>query len=463
MGGLAVPALVVGYGISGFALLVGSGLVRRWTDALLLSGIAVVSGWAATGTWLSLVLVAGFDVTVATVLLGWLVLAAAGAALTRVVPAGPRVDVELPDGRRRIALLATGAAVALASVLVLVRSVFWNGLFHADVWSFWIPKAKTIYYFDGLDTAAGGFTSQVSPDYPPLKPAVDAAVFAFTGDADPLLLPPHSAMLSVAFLAAAIGVLWRLADPVVAAAAGVVLVALPGFRDLAGSSLADEALAVLFALACLLSVEWLLRRDPRSLALASLLLAACVLTKNEGALLAAALVGALLVVGRPRRNVVLAALAPASAFAVWRAWLVAHDVPRNPAQRFENIADSAYLADHVDQLAHGVGRLAGESADPRLWSAAVPLAVFVAVVVMGRRTRLGVLAAGVPVASLAGFAVIYWIGPNRLFAFEPEYTFIEDNVGRVVAPVALASATLLPLLVSEAVRAGPRHYDRQRP
>jgi hypothetical protein len=290
----------------------------------------------------------------------------------------------------------------------------------------------------------------VSPDYPPLKPAIDAAVFVFAGEADPLLLPPHNAILAVGFLAAVIGLLWRAATPGFAVAGALVIVALPAFRDLAGSSLADESLAIVFALACLLVVEWLLTDDSRALAVASLLLAASVLTKNEGALLAAVVLILLLLVVTRRLRVLLAALAPAAAFVMWRAWLVAHDVPRNPAQRFEKLADPGYLAGHLDQLEYGARRLAEEVADPRLWSAAVPLALIAAVTLVGRRTPLAVVAIGVPIASLAGFALIYWIGPNRIFEFEPPYTFIEDNVGRVVAPVALASAALLPLLVAEA-------------
>ena len=462
MGALAVPAIALGYAAAGLAILIGLGLVRDRADALVLSGLAVVTGWAATGVWLSLVLVVGADVTPVTVLVGWFGLVAGAAALTRVVRAGPRLQLVVPAGRKRLALLGATIVVALAAVLVLARAVFWTGLFHADVWSFWIPKAKTIYFFAGLDTAPGGFTSQVSPDYPPLKPAVDAAVFALAGDADPLLLPPHNAVLAVAFVAAAAAVLWRLAGAMVAAAGALVVLALPGFRDLAGSSLADESLAILFAVACLLGADWLLAGDPRPLALVSLLLGACVLTKNEGALLAAALLAALAAVAPLRRHAALAAVGPATVFVTWRAWLVANDVPRNPAQRFERLAEPRYLAQHFDQFAYGSRRLAEEVSDPRLWSAAVPLVLLVAIALVGTRTRLAVVAAGVPLACLAGFAVIYWIGPNRIFEFEPEYTFIEDNVRRVVAPVALASAAVLPLLVREAVRPPSRHYDRSR-
>lgn len=452
MGALAVAALALGYVVSGFAILTGIGLVRGAVDAVLLSGVALIAGWCATGTWLSLVLVAGFDVTVSSVLIGWLAVAVAGAVLAGKVPAAPSLVGELPEGRRRLAVAGGAVVLAVAAGLLIARSVLWSGLFHGDVWSFWIPKAKTIFFFDGLDTAPGGFTSQVSPDYPPLKPAIDAAVFVFAGEADPLLLPPHNAILAVGFLAAVIGLLWRAATPGFAVAGALVIAALPAFRDLAGSSLADESLAIVFALACLLVAQWLLTDDPRTLAVASLLLAASILTKNEGALFAALIVILLLLVVTRRLRVLLAALLPTAAFVMWRAWLVAHDIPRNPAQRFEKLADPSHLAGHLDHLEYGTRRLTEEVADPRLWSAAVPLALVAAVTLAGRRTPLAVVAIGVPIASLAGFAVIYWIGPNRLFEFEPPYTFIEDNVGRVVAPVALTSATLLPLLVAEAQR-----------
>jgi hypothetical protein len=44
------------------------------------------------------------------------------------------------------------------------------GLYEFDAWSFWVPKAKAIYLFGGLDRQL--FHDLPGPSYPPLVPAV---------------------------------------------------------------------------------------------------------------------------------------------------------------------------------------------------------------------------------------------------------------------------------------------------
>jgi hypothetical protein len=461
-----VLVLYLGYAVSGLALLTGAGLVRRFSEAVRWLGLALVAGWAGTGIWLSLVLVAGFDVTVASVVGGWGVAVLVGLGLTRVVAAAPPREPSRrtgrPAGAAAAAVAASAGLVALMLALGLARALYWHGRFHGDVWSFWIPKAEIIYFFDGLDTAAGGFTSQVSPDYPPLKPALDAAVFEFAGAADPLLLPVHNMLVGTAFVAAAVAILARVVPLWVAAAGGALVVALPEFSDLLGSCLADESLAVEFALAALLVSCWLVRPDGRWLALAALFLTGCVLTKNEGAMLGLTLVGVAMLVSPGRRSAALLAGVPGLlAFGLWKGWLIAHDVPPNPAQRFSKLLDPGYLAGAADQLAYGAYRLVENVAAKPGWLLAVPLGMAAASALVRRCRPLALLALLVPVLALSGFAVIYWIGPDRIFPFEPPHKFVDDNVGRVVAPVALSSAAVLPLLLSElGLAAGGRLIGR---
>ena len=53
-----------------------------------------------------------------------------------------------------------------------------------DAWSFWLPKAKSIVYFGGLDTSTGGFTSFANSegwiDIPP----------SISHERDPLIVVP---------------------------------------------------------------------------------------------------------------------------------------------------------------------------------------------------------------------------------------------------------------------------------
>ena len=53
------------------------------------------------------------------------------------------------------------------------------GLYWFDAWSFWVPKAKAIYFFGGLDEEF--FTELPGASYPLLVPVLDAAAFHAMG------------------------------------------------------------------------------------------------------------------------------------------------------------------------------------------------------------------------------------------------------------------------------------------
>ena len=124
-----------------------------------------------------------------------------------------------------------------------------TGVLHADVWNQWLAKAKSLYFFGGLDTGTGGFTSQFNPDYPPLDPTTEALVFAAQGGVDVLELARVHWALAAAFL---LGVAWLLAPrvrPAILWPSLAMLALAPKFGALVGSSLADEPLALLLGLA----------------------------------------------------------------------------------------------------------------------------------------------------------------------------------------------------------------------
>ena len=60
-----------------------------------------------------------------------------------------------------------------------LRAARLSGLYWLDGWSFWVPKAKAIYYFGELDEEF--FTELPGPSYPPLVPVLDAAAFHVWG------------------------------------------------------------------------------------------------------------------------------------------------------------------------------------------------------------------------------------------------------------------------------------------
>ena len=383
-----------------------------------------------------------------TILGIWALLLLGSVGLARRVPAlAPNESPPLTRAQRWV---VAGSAAILVCIcgLFLARAVYWLGYFHIDLWDFWIPKAKTIYYFGGLDTKPGGFTSQISPNYPPLKPGLDAVVFAFAGKADPLLIPVQNAFVDVAFLAAVAAVVARVAGLAVALPAALLLAALPRMTYFVGSSLADELLAVLFTLTVLLIACWLLNREPRFLVLAALFMTAATLTKNDGVMLSlVAVTAGIAAAGRQRRLVALAAVPAAVAFVAWKAWTLANHVSQTNDYYLSYLARPHYLANHLGELAHGASQLLRQAASPSAWLLVVPLTVVASVLVERRQPALARFALGVPVASLAAYAVIYWVSVNRVSSFEAHYAFIDNSAWRLVAPICVSSAALLPLLL----------------
>ena len=72
-----------------------------------------------------------------------------------------------------------------------------------DAWSFWVPKAKAIYFFGELDEQF--FTELPGASYPPLVPVLDAAAFHVMGGPDVVTLHAQYWLLGVGFVWALAG------------------------------------------------------------------------------------------------------------------------------------------------------------------------------------------------------------------------------------------------------------------
>jgi hypothetical protein len=442
-------ALSLGYLGVGIALLIGLGLIRTQRDAVRLGGLALLTGWAATGIGSSLGLVAGLAMTVPQTVALWVALSSAALVLARAVPTAAHRPVRSEPSRGG-RLLALGGAGLLGVYLVLLgwRSAVPSGLLHADVWNFWLPKAKTIFYFGGLDTGVGGFTSQTSPDYPPLLPALEATAFRFVGSPETLALPLAHWVVAVAFFAALAGALAGRIRPAVLWPSLAMLVLMPMLGRLIGSSLADEPLAMLFALAGVCTALWLEERDWRLGVVGGLFLAAAALTKNEGLMLSVILVMMLTLAARPRRARMMAAalaVAPLLAFVVWKGWLERHGVPGNYAYDFGDLLRPGYLAGRFERFEYGAGQLLEQLLSPSKWLLTVPASLALAAVLARRRPALTTLVFGTTVLAFLGYATIYWISSVEL------HFYVDNNVERVVAPTAVLLGALFPLLLDEAL------------
>jgi len=444
-----LAALTVGYLGVGIALLIGLGLIRAGRDAVRLGGLALVTGWALTGIGSSLALVAGLAMTVGETVVLWVALAAAALVPARRVPAagGRGVRREAHRGGRLLALVGAGL-LGVYLVLLGWRSAMPSGLLHADVWNFWLPKAKTIVYFGGLDTGVGGFTSQTSPDYPPLLPALEATVFRFVGRPDTLALPLAHWVVAVAFVAALAGLLAGRIRPAILWPSLAMLAFMPMLGRLIGSSLADEPLAILFALAGTCAAVWLEEPDWRLGALAGVFLVAATLTKNEGLMLSLILVAVLAVAARRgggwSTRAALAA-APLLTFVVWKAWLERHGVPGNYAYDFGDLLRPGYQAGRFERFEYGAGQLLEQLLSPSKWLLTVPATLVLAAMLARRRPGLTALVFGTTVLAFLGYATIYWISSVEL------HFYVDNNVERVVAPTAVFLGALFPLLLEEAL------------
>jgi hypothetical protein len=438
---------------AGLGVLAGLGLVRSARDAVRLAGVAFTVGWAAAGVSFVVALVGGASLTRAQILLLCGVLALAGLASAARTPA-------VRPAVRRVVRGAQWPAVGAVAVLVvyaeaLGRRAFGAGAsYHGDAWGFWLPKAKSIVLFDGLYTGLGGVTSFFHPDYPPLVPALDAAAFRFMGDIEVSMLPVQEWVFAIGFVAAVAGLLSPRVPPVALWPALALVALMPAFARHIGLSLADQPLAVLFALAGLAGALWVLDQRGAYAGLAAVLLAAAALTKKEGLLLALLLAAMLALVsaGRLRRQwPALAAIAAAPLLAVlpWRLWLRANDVSAPPDYRLSDLLDSTLLADKAGQLEAALTQLPSYLLDPDRWLLAVPLGLCAAALAAQRAPRLAVLVIGTALALAAGLVAVYWVSP-----LPPEH-YIDTSAERALSSLVLFVAATFPLLLTLSLEPEP--------
>ena len=199
-----------------FALGVGMGVLwglrgwRSWWELARLAGFAYMLGVAALGVALALGLVVGIPFSLPTILLTGLLLASAGLG-AGVLLGRPRPV--LGPAPHRVGLAgAAMAALVIVYLEALFRAARLSGLYAFDAWSFWVPKAKAIYFFDGLDEQF--FSELPNATYPPFVPTLEATAFHFMGSADVVTLHVQFWFLLAGFVAAVAGLLATRVPPV---------------------------------------------------------------------------------------------------------------------------------------------------------------------------------------------------------------------------------------------------------
>ena len=427
---------------------------RTWHDLVRIGGLAYLLGVALMGVTLSIELVLGIPFSFATIVLTGAALALAAVALRRPLA---RWRPELPDTRAQgVALVAlAGAALVVVYLEALFRSARLTSLSAWDAWAFWVPKAKAIYFFGGLDEQF--FRELANPSYPPLVPALEASAFHFMGSADVVTLHVQFWFFACGFAAAVAGLLAPRVSPYVLWPCIVLVLVTPRVFGRNLDPQADFLLDYFFALAALLVALWLVDREPWLLATASIFMAGALMTKREGQLLVACVVVAGAVASWRRWRYAWPRLALVAGVAVaalvpWRIWFSSRDLTGD-------LPSAGALASSTTSIAAGRRSSPPSRAlfDYDLWLVVVPL-VGVGVILAflaGART-LPTYALTLYALVLAGLVWVLWSFT------ELELPFVQDEgvnpIVRLSASLVVASAAILPLLLDAAWRGASRRW-----
>jgi hypothetical protein len=281
---------------------------------------------------------------------------------------------------------------------------------------------------------------------------LEAAAFRFMGSPDVVTLHLQFWFFFIGFLGAVIGLLAPRVSPLLLWPPILLLAVTPQVLGYALQEQGDFVLDQFFALAALLVGLWLVDHSPWQLAAAALFSAAAMSTKREGYLLLACIaVAALFASWRQARLLwprVLFAFVVAVALTVpWRVYLLVHDLSRGGAE-----AGGAGLFTHADRAWPSFRLALSAMFDYDIWLAVAPLMLLaiVAAAVAGA-TRLAAYATLLVCLALGAFAWVTWAFPSLPITKEADL----NPIVRLTGSLALASTSLMPLLLAAAWRGVP--------
>lgn len=451
LGGLVVyNALLLSVGLTALTVLLGW---RSWSELVRWAGLGYMLGVALVGVTLSIGLVVGVPFSFATVVLTSAGLAAAAVAskglLARWRPPPP--PSHMPGGGL--------VAVAFGTLIVVcLEAMFRAGrlaeLSAWDAWAFWVPKAKAIYFFGGLDEQF--FRELGNPTYPPLVPALEASAFHFMGSVDVVTLHLQFWFFTCGFVAAVAGLLApRVPALLLWPFLLLVLVAPRVVWTL--DPQADFLLDYFFALAAVLVALWLVDRESWLLATSSVFMGAALLTKRDGQLLVACLLVAALV-GSARHwrhawpRLALAGVVAVAMAIPWRIWFTSRDLTGE--------LPSAGILAFIDYPERGWPAFESTITavlDYDLWLVVVPLvgvAVVLAFLAGGR--VLPAYALTLYAGVIAGLTWVLWSFTELEL---PVREGSANPIDRLSGSLVIASAALLPLLLDVAWRGADRRAE----
>jgi hypothetical protein len=450
----AVAGLFV---LHGFFLVVGAGVLwglrgwRWWTELARLAGLAYLLGVAALVVVLTLELVVGIPFEPWTILASGVLIVVAGLLVGR--RAGrPRPGLRPPGWRPPAPGLVSGFFLAAIGVYLLAsfRSERLAERYDWDAWFTWSLKSKALHFFGGLEEWVFGVpvhSGGVLTGYPPAFPEIEAASFHAMGSADVVTSSLNYWFLMLGFAGAVAGLLAPRVRSTILLPSLLLVLVLPGFIGIPVPGGADRPLAFLIAVAALLVVLWIDERRRWQLAAATLLLAGAFLTKREGLLLGACIIGAAAVATWGDRRFAWPRLLTAAGVSLgltlpWRLWVELN------GYRGEEPEEG--LFGFLEESGKGPGALwlalrAMFGYDFWLVLPAIAVAAAVLAFLAGAR-RPAVFAASFLGAAALANAWITW--SHDIFELSLEYT-LNPATRFMVTPV-LAAGAITPLLLEKA-------------
>jgi len=440
-GAFAVMGTALLWAVRGFAHL---------TDVLRLAGLGYLVGVAAFGVVWTQLLVVGVPFG------GWAIVASLLVATAAAVAVGVRAGRPYPQRfgagesgseRSNASLLVTASGVSLVGLLLeaFFRSARLQSLQTFDAWAFWVPKAKAIYFFGGLDEQL--FTTTANPTYPPLLPILDAAAFHAMGSADTVTLHLQFWFLVTGAVAAIAGCLHRHVPPWLLWPSLVLVMVVPRFGEGLVTPQADVLVDVLFAVGGLLLLLWLGDWRGWRLAAAAALLAGATLTKREGLLFAAIALAVAFAATWVSRRAAWPALSLVTGLVVaaavpWRLWYRSHSIGG------EGPPDLG-LGASFDRALDSLRLSADVLFDTSLWSV-VPFVLLIALgagLAWGDRRLAAVLASVVALLFLGGAWATYSYTELPITAEESS-----NPIVRYTGVIIVLAAVAIPLLLASAWR-----------
>jgi hypothetical protein len=483
---LAPFAIDFAMAFGGLGLLVAFRIVDvRASSMAAAFGLAYLTGAAVIPLVLSVLLVIGIPFTLVTFAVVTLVCIGFGVVLGARSPRLPHTK-ELwwkqpwrswPADRWIVALFVIAfGTFAVAGFL----DAFQLPLLGWDSLAFYARKAEMLTYHDSLihsffAAPTYGFIHQ---DYPLQLPVFEALHFRAAGTVDIQAVLRHNWLLLVAFVWSAAYLLRDRVRPLVWAPLLLLAALAPGVWQQLLEGNADVPMAIFAGIGAIAMALWVSEGregDGRPyLALGAAMVAAAGNTKNEGLMVAVAILLVTGVVALLRglrlRDFLIACGAVVIVELPWRIWMSANGVETEFS--LSKGLNPGYLFHHASRIWPSIRTLGHELSDQSRWLYLLPLAVLVvlAALISGTGRRVAAFYAAVFGVICAGFIWNYWASEL------PIGWYLETSADRIIsvlvficiAAVVHLSGLLLNALMRPSVGSavdgddGPSR-DRERP